>query len=148
MCTSVSLDGKAWSAPKAIVDANDNQVNPAIAASGQPNGLVAVLWQDDRAGNQDVYMATSTDAFTTAEVTAVTSDEADQTDPAVIIDGEDAIFMRWTDTRNDSTAAVEVSSRAVTPSHLSGCIIFGAPGKSLHGAPSLFGNPGVPGDIA
>ena len=107
VCTSVSLDGKAWSSPKAIVDANDNQVNPAIAASRQPNGLVAVLWQDDRADNQDVYMATSTDAFTTAEVTAVTSDDADQTDPAVIVDGEDAIFMRWTDTRTDSAAEVE-----------------------------------------
>jgi len=107
VCTSVSLDGKAWSAPKAIVDANDNQVNPAIAASGQPDGLVAVLWQDDRAGNQDVYMAISTDAFTTAEVTPMTFDGADHTDPAVFVDGEDAIFMRWTDTRNDSTASEE-----------------------------------------
>ncbi len=107
VCLSVSADGKAWSAPKAIIDANDNQVNPAIAASGQPNGLVAVLWQDDRSGNQDVYMATSTDAFTSSTVTAVASDEADQIDPAVFIDGEDAIFMRWTDTRNDVTAPLE-----------------------------------------
>jgi len=107
VCLSMSADGKVWSAPKAIVDANDNQVNPAIAASEQPNGLVAVLWQEDRAGNQDVYMATSTDAFTTAEVTAVTSDDADQIDPAVFVDGEDALFMRWTEPRNDSTAPVE-----------------------------------------
>ncbi len=107
VCLSVSADGKAWSAPKAMIDANDNQVNPAIAASGQPNGLVAVLWQDDRSGNQDVYMATSTDAFTSSTVTAVASDEADQTDPAVFIDGEDAIFMRWMDTRNDVTAPLE-----------------------------------------
>lgn len=77
------------------------------AARGQPNGLVAVVWQDDRAGNQDVYMATSTDAFITAEVTAVTSDDADQTDPVVFLGSEDAIFVRWMDIRNGSTALAE-----------------------------------------
>jgi uncharacterized repeat protein (TIGR02543 family) len=107
VCVSVSADGKVWSTPKAIVDANENQVNPAIAASRQPSGLVAVTWQDDQAGNQDVYLATSTDAFTTAQVSAVTAGPADQTDPAVTVDGEDAIFMRWTDTGSGSTAPVE-----------------------------------------
>jgi hypothetical protein len=101
VCASVSPDGKRWSAPKPIVDANDNQVNPAIAASRQPNGLVAVVWQDDQAGNQDVYMATSTDAFLNVEITQVTSDSGDQTDPAIAVDGEDAIFLRWTDVRSN-----------------------------------------------
>ncbi len=87
--------------------ASSLQAASLLAASRQPNGLVAVLWQEDRAGNQDLYMATSTNAFTSSTVTAVTSDEADQIDPTVFIDGEDAIFMRWMDTRNDSTAPVE-----------------------------------------
>ena len=76
--------------------ANDNQVNPAIAASRQPNGVVAVVWQDDQAGDQDIYMATSTDVFLNAEITPATSNSGDQRDPAIAIDGEDAIFVRWT----------------------------------------------------
>jgi hypothetical protein len=59
VCTSVSLDGKLWSTPKPVAQA---------------------------ASNQDVYMATSTDAFMTVEVSAVTSDESDQTDPVISID--------------------------------------------------------------
>jgi len=105
VCASVSPDGQTWSTPKPIVDANDNQVNPAIAASRQPNGVVAVVWQDDQAGNQDVYMATSTDAFLNAEIASVTSDLADQTDPAIAVDGEDAIFLRWTDVQSNSADA-------------------------------------------
>ena len=107
VCTSVSADGKTWSAPKPVVQVAGNQVNPAIAASRQPNGLVAVTWQDDRAGNQDVYVATSTDAFATVQVSAVTSDESDQTDPVISIDGEDAIFLRWTNATNGSAAPTE-----------------------------------------
>jgi len=50
-------------------------------------------------------MATSADAFLTAEVSPVTSDNEDQTDPAIAVDGEDAIFLRWTDARSSSTDA-------------------------------------------
>jgi len=82
-------------------------VNPAIGASRQPEGIVAVTWQDDRAGNQDVYMATSTDVFATAEVSAMTSAPTDQTDPTVSVDGEDGVFIRWMDAGDGSTAPVE-----------------------------------------
>jgi len=109
--TSVSLDGKTWSAPKPVVEGDGNQVNPAIAASREPSGIVAVTWQDDRAGNQDVYMATSTDAFMTAEVSAVTSDEVDQTEPVITIDSEDAVFLRWQDAGNGSVAPVETPQK-------------------------------------
>jgi uncharacterized repeat protein (TIGR02543 family) len=100
---STSLDGRTWSAPTPVADSNSNQVNPAIAAGSQPTGLVAVAWQDDRAGNQDIYVARSMDALATVEVSAVTSDANDQTEPAVAIDGQDRTSVLWTDARNSST---------------------------------------------
>lgn len=103
VCVSVSGDGLQWSKPVPIVDSNDNQVNPAIAAGVQPSGLVAVAWQSDAGGNQDIHVAGSTDAFATAEIARVTTDEADQVDPAVAIDVEDSIFVLWTDARNASS---------------------------------------------
>lgn len=99
---SVSGDGQQWSEPVRITDSNDNQVNPAIAAGVEPSGLVAIAWQGDTADNQDIYVAGSTDAFATAEINQVTADEADQVDPAVVVDGEDSIVVLWTDARNDS----------------------------------------------
>jgi hypothetical protein len=80
-----------------------NRVNPVIAAASSSSGLVAVAWQEDRAGNQDICVARSTNRFQTATLSRVTSDPADQTDPALAIDGQDTIFVLWTDTRNGST---------------------------------------------
>jgi uncharacterized repeat protein (TIGR02543 family) len=103
VCLSASTDASTWSAPKPIADSNDNQVNPVIAASRQSSGLAAVAWQDDGAGNQDIYAASSTNRFSSATISRLTSNGADQTDPAIAIDCEDTIFVLWTDARNSST---------------------------------------------
>ncbi len=103
VCLSTSFDGRVWSAPQPIAGSNDNQTNPALAAGSSAGGLVAVAWQQDRAGNQDIYVAASTDAFATATVSQVTSDDADQTEPALAVGGTDTIFMLWTDARNGAT---------------------------------------------
>jgi uncharacterized repeat protein (TIGR02543 family) len=102
VCFSASANGGAWSTPKAITDPNGNQTNPAVAASRGPSGLVAVAWQDDRAHNQDIYVATSTNHFLTATTARVTSNSSDQTDPAIAIDCADAVCVLWTDARNSS----------------------------------------------
>jgi hypothetical protein len=101
VCLSVSADGYEWSEPAMIVDANDNQVNPVIAAGMVPSGLVALAWQSDAAGNQDICVATSEDGFAT--VARVTTDPADQTEPTIVIDGEDTVIVVWTDARNESS---------------------------------------------
>ncbi|OHB62926.1 MAG: hypothetical protein A2Y76_11610 [Planctomycetes bacterium RBG_13_60_9] len=88
---SVSPDGRTWSVPELIVDSNANQTSPAISVGEQSQDPVTIVWQDDRAGSQNVYMAISIDAFTSSTVVAVTSDEADQTDPAMFINSEDAL---------------------------------------------------------
>ncbi len=100
---SISADGVEWSEPFAVADSNDNQVNPALAASVLPSGLVALAWQSDAVGNQDIYVATSMDAFATSEVAQVTTDPADQTEPALAIDGQDTVVVLWTDARNESS---------------------------------------------
>jgi hypothetical protein len=101
VCLSVSADGHQWSEPATIADSNDNQVNPAIAAGSLPSGLVALAWQGDVAGDQDIYVATVVDGL--ARVAQVTTDPADQTEPVIAIDGQDTIVVLWTDARNESS---------------------------------------------
>jgi uncharacterized repeat protein (TIGR02543 family) len=103
ICTSVSTDGNTWLTPQRIVDSKSNQLNPTIAVGRQLNGLIVIAWQDDRAGNQDIYVARSTDRFLTSAVARVTSDGSDQIDPAIAVDGTDTIYVLWTDARNGST---------------------------------------------
>ena len=101
VCLLVSADGRNWSEPAMVAESDDNQVNPAIAAGALPGGLVALTWQSDAAGNQDICIATSADGFAT--VVQVTIDPADQTEPAVAIDGQDTVVVLWTDSRNESS---------------------------------------------
>jgi hypothetical protein len=110
VCVSTSVDGQTWSTPRPIVATTSvptspavNRVNPVVAAGRQSNGLVAAAWQEDRAGNQDIWVAVSANRFQTATISRVTSDPAAQTDPALAIDGQDTIFVLWTDARNGST---------------------------------------------
>jgi hypothetical protein len=98
---SMSADGLQWSEPLAVADSNDNQVNPALAAGTLPSGLVALAWQSDASGNQDIYVATLTDGV--VAVAQVTSDPADQTGPVLAIDGQDTVVVLWSDARNESS---------------------------------------------
>jgi uncharacterized repeat protein (TIGR02543 family) len=110
VCVSTSVDGQTWSTPRPIVATTSvqtgpavNRVNPVVAAGRQSSGLVAVAWQEDRAGNQDIYVAVSANRLQTATVSRVTSDPAAQTDPVIAVDSQDTIFVLWTDARNGST---------------------------------------------
>ncbi len=104
---STSVDGRTWSAPKRVTDAPTNplknRINPALAASRQSPGLVAVAWQDDRAGNQEIHVSRSTNQFQTITSSRVTSQTAAQTNPALAIDNQDVIVVLWTDARNGAT---------------------------------------------
>ena len=101
---ATSADGTSWSAEQQIADSdndhNYNQINPALAVDGRYPNHAYVVWQDDRAGNQDIYIAESGDAFATCVSGLVTPDAADQTSPAVAVDSSDRVYVLWTDTRN------------------------------------------------
>ncbi|MHC4299628.1 MAG: InlB B-repeat-containing protein, partial [Planctomycetota bacterium] len=102
-----SADGTNWSVEQRIADSDDeqnyNQVNPAMVVDSSSAGDRAyVVWQDDRAGNHDIYLAKSGDGFVTNAVTQVTSNSADQTSPAVAVDSFGTVHVIWADGRNPS----------------------------------------------
>jgi len=100
---STSVDGINWSAETRVNDPNEgNQVNPAIVVDGRSPNYAYVVWQDDRAGNQDICIAASSDGFITKTVSQITSDTADQTTPAITADSANTIYVVWTDSRNGS----------------------------------------------
>jgi hypothetical protein len=99
---STSTNGTTWSDQQRITDTNDSQINPAIAVDHQSPNRAHVAWQDDRAGNQDIYIATSSNAFVTNTVTPITSNTANQTAPAVAVSSSNTVYVLWTDARNPS----------------------------------------------
>jgi hypothetical protein len=101
---STSVDGINWSTETRVNDPNNgNQINPAIAIDSQSPNYAHVVWQDDRAGNQDVCTAASSDGFITKTVSQITSNSYDQIEPAVATDSADTIYVVWTDNRNSSS---------------------------------------------
>ena len=101
---ATSEDGTNWSAEQQIVDSdnddNYNQINPTLAVDNRYPNHAYVVWQDDRSGNQDIYIAESSDAFTTCVSNLVTPNAADQTGPAIAVDSYNRVYVLWTDTRN------------------------------------------------
>ena len=108
------------SSPRRVPDSTSgatvtmNRTNPAIAVSRQSSGLGAIVWQDDRAGNQDIYVTKSTNKFQTSLSYRVTSNTADQTNPAIAIDSLDTIVLVWTDARHGSTDIYGATSASST----------------------------------
>ena len=100
---STSVDGTNWSTETRVNDPNeDNQSNPAIVIDGQSPNCAHVVWEDDRGGNKDIYVAASNDGFATTTVSQITSDTSDQVEPAVAADSGNTIYVVWTDKRNAS----------------------------------------------
>ena len=96
---SICSGGERFSREVRVTDSNDNEICPAIATDHQSSGGVYVAWQDDRNGNQDIYVASSVNAFAVADVSQVTSDPADQLKPDITVDGQDRACVVWTDMR-------------------------------------------------
>ncbi len=99
---STSADGTNWSTERPVIDANDNQINPAIVIDGSSSKNAYIVWQDDQAGNQDIYVASSSNDFATKTTSQITSDTSDQTEPAIAVDPDNTIYLVWTDARGGS----------------------------------------------
>ncbi|MHC4569109.1 MAG: InlB B-repeat-containing protein, partial [Planctomycetota bacterium] len=95
-----------WSNHQRIADSDPNQhfnqVNPAVAVDGRNPMHAYVVWQDDRAGNHDIYIAESSDTFITNTITPVTSHTSDQMSPAIAVDSSNTVYVLWTDARNSA----------------------------------------------
>lgn len=92
-----SLDGINWTT-RSVVESNYNQTQPAMACD--TTGTVYVAFEDDRNGNQDVYLAYSSDLFASSTLTSITSDSADQTKPVTEVDSSNCVYIAWQDERN------------------------------------------------
>lgn len=109
---SVCPPGQSFSRESRITDSNDNEINPAIAIDGQSPNSAYVAWQDDRNGNQDIYVAASANSFASNTVSRVTANTADQVDPDIAADAQNVLYIVWTDMRNGRADIYGAASNA------------------------------------
>jgi hypothetical protein len=111
-----TYDGTDWSSGTMVHDPNDNnQVNPAIVIDGQTPNQVYVVWQDDCDVNQEIYIANSSDGFTSKTVERITADDFDQIEPAITVDSANTVYVVWTDNRNGPTDIYGAASASTVP---------------------------------
>ncbi|MEN6428948.1 MAG: hypothetical protein ABFE13_26670, partial [Phycisphaerales bacterium] len=108
----VSTNGISWSAPVRVSNSDYDEVKPAIAVDSQSPNRAYVTWEDNRSGNQDVYVSISSDGFVTKTVQAVTSNTRDQTDPQVAVNASNTVYIVWTDGRNESSDVYGAASNS------------------------------------
>ncbi|GAH00960.1 unnamed protein product, partial [marine sediment metagenome] len=75
-----------------------NQINPAIAVDSTDK--VYVVWEDDQNSDKDIYIASSTNSFSTQVTTRITSAIYDQTTPDIAVDSYDTVYVVWADARS------------------------------------------------
>jgi hypothetical protein len=97
---AVCSDGRTFSQNLLVTDLEGNQTKPTAAVVPGSPDRVYVAWQDDRNGNQDICVGSSTNALATVTVAQVTTNAADQTEPDIAADGSNAVYLVWTDGRN------------------------------------------------
>ena len=108
---ATSTDGTTWANVLRLTSSNYNQTNPITVVDAATPVNAYVAWQDDTAGNQDIYIMRSTDRFVSSRTLwQVTSNTADQTQLAAAVDATNKIYLLWTDTRNGNQDIYGASS--------------------------------------
>jgi hypothetical protein len=100
---STSVDGINWSTETKVTDSDNNAVNPVIAIDHSMPPKAYIAWQDDRSGNQEIYIASSSDGFATETTSKITSDSSDHINPAIAVDSANTVYVVWADSRNGSS---------------------------------------------
>ncbi len=135
---SVSSDGSTWGDPVRVTDSNDNQMNPVIAVDQASPYHVYIAWERGNAGSREIYLASLNTSFAGKTITQVTSDPADQMEPALAVATDNTIYLAWTDQRNGA-ADIYGSSSAVS-SWINTPLVTG-PGNQSH--PAVAVEPGT-----
>lgn len=140
---SRSDDGVTWTPPVTVNTGDPNntssQRSPSIAIGGSSPGVVYVAFDDDRAGNRDIWVAVSTDGTAWTE-TQVTTDAAEQTSPKVVVDPNDHVArVLWTDARDAATQGTNIYAASSADSWSNVAVVTGAANETdavaaVHGA--------------
>ncbi len=96
-----------WSRSRRVNDDGGaaKQAHPAIA--GAPRGSVYAAWEDDRAGDSDIYFSMLRPGATSWTFNVRVNDDASaaaQTDPALTVDAAGNAYLVWRDARHASSA--------------------------------------------
>jgi len=109
---SSTADGVTWRDAVRVTDSNDNQTHPAIAIDSDDPPRVYIAWEDDIAGNQNIWLASSNTSFAGSTIAQVTSNAADETEPALAAGLGDVVYAVWPAQRNGSAAIYGAASNA------------------------------------
>jgi hypothetical protein len=109
---SSTADGVTWRDAVRVTDSNDNQTHPAIAIDGGDPPRVYIAWEDDGAGNQNIWLASSNTSFAGSTIVQVTSNATDETEPALAAGQGNVVYAVWTDRRNGSADIYGAASNA------------------------------------
>ena len=135
---SASADGSTWGDPIRVTDSNDNQVNPVIAIDQASPYHVYIAWERGNPGSRDIYLASCSSSFASKTMAQVTSDPADQTEPALAVGSDNTVYLLWTDQRNGSADIYGSSSAASSWSNMA---VVTGPGNQSH--PAVAAAPGT-----
>ena len=97
--------------PLAISEADHCNPNMALGADGR----LYVVWQDNRRGNWDLFLATSSDGTTWSKPVQVTDSNHNETHPSIAVDrsSPNRIYVAWQDDRNGAADIYVTSSTNV-----------------------------------
>ncbi len=102
---SKSEDGTTWSVPVVVkFDESSNIYNqtlPAIAIDEAATDVIYIACEDDRDGNKDIWISSSTDCNSWTP-RRITTNTMDQSDPTIAVNNH-IVYLGWTDSRNAST---------------------------------------------
>jgi len=132
-----SADGVTWSSEIEATDFTNDETNPVIAVDARSPSYAYIAWQDNRAGNQDIYVASSSTNFASKTVTRVTSNVQDQIGPRIAVDGANGVYLVWTDFRN---GAADVYGAASSSGPWTNVAV--ATGAGSQSAPDIAAEPG------
>jgi len=132
-----SADGVTWSSEIEATDFSNDETNPVIAVDARSPSYAFIAWQDNRAGNQDIYVASSSTNFASKTVARVTSNVQDQIGPRIAVDGANGVYLVWTDFRN---GAADVYGAASSSGPWTNVAV--ATGLGSQSAPDIAAEPG------
>jgi len=88
--------GKSWSPAQRITWTSGSSTAPAIAIDSA--GALHIVWQENMAGNDEIYAKNSSDGGTTwTAAKRLTWTSTDSRSPALAIDSSDIIYAVWDD---------------------------------------------------